>query len=295
MALGGHGVEAIRVVGAHAGNYYGDIIATYVNMGDTYDLTLVHDSENNSFHLTSYGDWVQAYEEEHPPEDSCSDCGQMFRVDELDADTGKCPACRDRDEAEAQLSRDLRTPDGRSFDVWVLQRRRDPNNPELAKAYWTIDLMGDPELVVELKYTYLGSGQAIGVVKFLREGGNILFERVRLGERHERIDSGWRLAKDSIGRALVALDEFLEQLEAIKQALINKEIDAGEMDLQEIKAAVDAGLEVHWMNDGYRVIKDRIGQYLIEFTPNGSIIGLTWTDGVTMNGKPSEFYIGSKR
>jgi hypothetical protein len=66
--VGGSGVEAIRIEGAHVDNYHFDIVATYVNTGDTYNLTLVHDSENNSFHLTSYGDWLQAYEEEHPTE-----------------------------------------------------------------------------------------------------------------------------------------------------------------------------------------------------------------------------------
>lgn len=67
------------------------------------------------------------------------------------------------------------------------------------------------------------------------------------------------------------------------------------MTLEEIKAAVDAGKTVHWANDGYRVIKDRIGQYLIAYgegTSYANYIGLTWVDGVTLNGKPSEFYLG---
>ena len=63
------------------------------------------------------------------------------------------------------------------------------------------------------------------------------------------------------------------------------------MNLQEIKSAVDAGKIVHWANRGYTVIKDRIGQYLIVFR-DGNAIGLTWRDGVTMNGKPEDFFLG---
>jgi hypothetical protein len=63
------------------------------------------------------------------------------------------------------------------------------------------------------------------------------------------------------------------------------------MNLHEIKSAVEAGLPVHWSNDGYKVIKDKIGQFLVIFEPNQSCIGLTWKDGVTLNGKESDFYI----
>ena len=47
------------------------------------------------------------------------------------------------------------------------------------------------------------------------------------------------------------------------------------MTLDEIKAAVDAGQTVHRANTGYIVHKDRFGQYLITYVPNGSCIGLT--------------------
>lgn len=72
------------------------------------------------------------------------------------------------------------------------------------------------------------------------------------------------------------------------------------MTLEEIKAAVREGKKVHWCNDGYEVKLSTFPpmrsdvqpeeQWLIVFTPNGHAIGLTWTDGVTMNGKPEEFY-----
>ena len=63
------------------------------------------------------------------------------------------------------------------------------------------------------------------------------------------------------------------------------------MTLNEIKAAIDAGRQVRWGNDGYEVIKDNLGQYLIVYRPNGYTIGLAWRDGVTLNGKEEDFYI----
>ncbi len=62
------------------------------------------------------------------------------------------------------------------------------------------------------------------------------------------------------------------------------------MTLSEIKAAVSAGRTVHWKQPTYRVICS-LGQWLIACEFNGHCIGLTWTDGVTMNGKPEDFYV----
>lgn len=63
------------------------------------------------------------------------------------------------------------------------------------------------------------------------------------------------------------------------------------MTLQEIKDAVESGKTVHWSHEGYVVIKDRIGQWLIHCLSNDNYIGLTWQDGVTMNGRPEQFYV----
>ena len=63
------------------------------------------------------------------------------------------------------------------------------------------------------------------------------------------------------------------------------------MTLDEIKAAVDAGQTVHWVNTGYVVHKDRLGQYLIIYLPNDSCIGLTDRGGHGLNGKAAEFFI----
>lgn len=68
------------------------------------------------------------------------------------------------------------------------------------------------------------------------------------------------------------------------------------MTLQEIKNAVDEGREVRCGSEGsYRVIKDHLGQYFIEFPPNGHLIGLTWEDGVTINGLEEFFYIDKSK
>jgi len=65
------------------------------------------------------------------------------------------------------------------------------------------------------------------------------------------------------------------------------------MNLEEIKKAVTEGKKVHWATEAYIVINPKGGsQWLINCVRNDSCIGLTWVDGVTMNGKESEFYIG---
>jgi len=64
------------------------------------------------------------------------------------------------------------------------------------------------------------------------------------------------------------------------------------MTLDEIKAAVEEGHKVHWSNEGYEVIKDNLEQWLIKRSDSDYCIGLTWRDGVTMNGKPEDFFVG---
>lgn len=62
------------------------------------------------------------------------------------------------------------------------------------------------------------------------------------------------------------------------------------MTLEQIKAAVDAGKKVCHMSTAYIVRKWSNG-YHIFCTFNDYAIGLTHQDGVTMNGKPEDFYI----
>lgn len=63
------------------------------------------------------------------------------------------------------------------------------------------------------------------------------------------------------------------------------------MTLEEIKKAVDEGKTVHWASPAYEVMKDTFGRYNIICILNDYCIGLTWQDGVTMNGDEDQFYI----
>lgn len=63
------------------------------------------------------------------------------------------------------------------------------------------------------------------------------------------------------------------------------------MNLQEIKQAIADGKKVHWSNKLYDVIESK-WEYLIRCNSNGHCIGLTWQDGVTMNGREEDFFIG---
>ena len=64
------------------------------------------------------------------------------------------------------------------------------------------------------------------------------------------------------------------------------------MRVDEIKKAVDEGLLVHWGNPAYVVKKDRNNEYYILCIINDNMIGLTWRDKITLNGKEDEFFIG---
>jgi len=62
------------------------------------------------------------------------------------------------------------------------------------------------------------------------------------------------------------------------------------MTLTEIKQAVDTGKKVYWKTLRYEVIKSK-DDYSIVCESTGSYIGLTWADGVTLNGKEEDFFI----
>lgn len=66
------------------------------------------------------------------------------------------------------------------------------------------------------------------------------------------------------------------------------------MTLAEIKQAIAEGKTVHWSNELYYVNKVGEDNYVIACKSNNHAIGLTWEDGVTMNGKEESFYIGEK-
>ncbi len=58
---------------------------------------------------------------------------------------------------------------------------------------------------------------------------------------------------------------------------------------QEIMAAVDRGESVYWHSLRYPVHKDHVGRYFIGEGPG--MVGLTWADGVTLNGRVDEFFV----
>ena len=62
------------------------------------------------------------------------------------------------------------------------------------------------------------------------------------------------------------------------------------MRLDEIMYTLEINGYVYWHYDNYEVIKDSIGQYLIHSKFNDYYIGLTHSDGKTMNGKEEDFY-----
>lgn len=62
------------------------------------------------------------------------------------------------------------------------------------------------------------------------------------------------------------------------------------MNLESIKYAIETGRNVYWSNTLYRVIKSKNNNYDIVCSLNGYTIGLTWQDGITLNGKESDFF-----
>ena len=70
------------------------------------------------------------------------------------------------------------------------------------------------------------------------------------------------------------------------------------MTLAEIKAAVQAGHTVHWVNASYSVVLTSDGpgnrltedQWFVRCAANRHCIGLTHADGVTLNGQEQDFY-----
>ena len=55
------GVEAINSPGHIHSPYWQDIVALYLNSGDTYSATLIFDVEEGALHLSTYGDWLDDY------------------------------------------------------------------------------------------------------------------------------------------------------------------------------------------------------------------------------------------
>lgn len=71
---GGYGVEAVSAENAWVSHYYQNIIALYVNFGDTYDTTVVYDTEWGEYNVMSWGDWYENWmaEQQEPEMDGLS-------------------------------------------------------------------------------------------------------------------------------------------------------------------------------------------------------------------------------
>jgi hypothetical protein len=58
--LEGYGTEVIRSSNKFINHYYQDIIATYINMGESYATTIILMHENHQFIISSWGDLVES-------------------------------------------------------------------------------------------------------------------------------------------------------------------------------------------------------------------------------------------
>ena len=61
-AVGGDGIEVIR--GHYWDSWYGDNVLEYVNLGDTYSITLLYDPKKRKFEIGSWGEWVENFGDE---------------------------------------------------------------------------------------------------------------------------------------------------------------------------------------------------------------------------------------
>lgn len=68
-AINGNGVEAIQGDGAFIDKFWRDTVLVYVNMGDTYDQTILYDTESSEFSVGSWGDFMEEWEKEDEEED----------------------------------------------------------------------------------------------------------------------------------------------------------------------------------------------------------------------------------
>lgn len=66
------------------------------------------------------------------------------------------------------------------------------------------------------------------------------------------------------------------------------------MTLSQIKDAIKQGKRVCVGSEAYQVIRDSKDQYLIKCEFNDYCVGLTWSDGITLNAKESEFFINDR-
>ncbi|MFN5920266.1 MAG: hypothetical protein ACK45I_03080 [Bacteroidota bacterium] len=61
--LCGCGVEAVTHEFIYVDSYYGNIVGSYVNFGDTYANTILLDHINNKWKITSWGDFFESLDQ----------------------------------------------------------------------------------------------------------------------------------------------------------------------------------------------------------------------------------------
>jgi len=61
--LDGFGVESINAENSWD-NFFGEAVALYVNTGDTFNTTVLYDTQESMFYLTSWGVWVEKFEQQ---------------------------------------------------------------------------------------------------------------------------------------------------------------------------------------------------------------------------------------
>jgi len=66
------------------------------------------------------------------------------------------------------------------------------------------------------------------------------------------------------------------------------------MELEEIIGHIVAGGTIYWKSPLYKVEAWHTGMMIVCQT-NGHALGLTWTDGVTLNGDEKDFYVGETK
>jgi hypothetical protein len=59
--LRGYGTESISHEAIYINSYYGNIVASYVNFGDTYINTVLLDHDSGKFTIMSWGDYYEKY------------------------------------------------------------------------------------------------------------------------------------------------------------------------------------------------------------------------------------------
>lgn len=58
--IGGFGVEVVTSENEWVSHFYQNIVLEYINLGDTYTPTICFDTDNQTFFLGSWGDYVES-------------------------------------------------------------------------------------------------------------------------------------------------------------------------------------------------------------------------------------------